>query len=393
MFAVILLAVSLGALLVSYGIYPLAMRMLARRRGRPWRRDPDLRPPVTMVVAVYNEEAVLAEKLANFRALEYPPDRLTLLVGSDGSSDGTDALLRAAAGADARIRFAAFPRGGKLRTINRLMRLVETPFVVFSDANSMYEPDAIATLMQHFADDGVGAVCGNLLLRGVSSGVSSEGERTYWSWENTIKDAEARYATALGATGGIYAIRSPLFHPQPEDTQVADDLLLPLRIAADGYRVVYESGAVAIEETSPNMREDFRRKIRVARTSFNALPHIARVCSRYPLRVRVMLFVHKLLRWLGPLWLLLAAAGILLLPPGTPREVLLYAAAAVGVLTAAGWLADLFGRQLGLLSLPFFFIATNAALLIAWVTLPFRRPPPTWEPSVRGPGVDENRSE
>ncbi len=382
--ASIILIISLAALVATYALYPLVMEWLARHRGRPWRTDDALRPDVTMVVAVYNEEQVLPAKLANFRAMEYPGGRLRLLVGSDGSSDGTNVLLRDAADADERIDWRDFPRGGKLRTINRLLAEVETPFVVFSDANTMYAPDAVQRLMRHFADERVGAVCGNLLLRGGDASVGGAGERTYWSYENVIKKAEARYATALGATGGIYAIRRAAFEPQPEDTQVADDLLLPLRITAAGMRVVYESDAVAEESTSPSMREEFRRKVRVARTSFNSIPHIMRVWRRYPLRVQMMLLFHKFLRWIVPFMLLIAAGAIIALPAdGALREPLLWAMAAFGALTILGWLAELAGRRLGVFSLPFYFTAINAALLVAWITLPFKRPPPTWEPSVR----------
>lgn len=380
----ILLIISLTALLATYAGYPLVMEWLGKHRMRPWRRDESLRPPVTMVVAVYNEERVLAGKIENFRQIEYPGGELTLLVGSDGSSDGTHAILAQAAESDQRIRWNEFPRGGKLRTINRLMEEVDTPYVVFCDANTMYQPDAVQKLMQHFADESVGAVCGNLVLRSSGDSVGGAGERTYWTYENVIKSAEGRYWTTLGATGGIYAIRRSAFERQPEDTQVADDLLLPLRITATGMRVVYESEAIAVESTSPSMREEFRRKVRVALTSFNCIPHLIRLWPRYPLRVQCMLFFHKFLRWLGPFFLLTAAVSIILLSDQSwSLYALLYPMLAFIALTLLGWLAESAGRRLGVFSLPYYFIAINAALLLAWITLPFRRPPPTWEPSVR----------
>ncbi len=370
------------ALLATYALYPLAMAWLARRKGRPWKTDEHALPAVTMVVAVYNEEGVMAEKIANFRALDYPEDRLSLLVGSDGSSDGTHAVLERES--DARVSWHGFDRGGKLRTINRLMQHVQTPIVVFCDANSMYAPDAIRKLVRHFADDAVGAVCGNLQLLSSNESVGGEGERTYWTYENYIKHWEAQYQTALGATGGIYAIRSALFQPQPEHTQVADDLLLPLRITAEGHRVVYESEAVATESTSPSMRAEFRRKVRVARTSFNCLPQLLPIFGRYPLRVRVMIFFHKFLRWLAPFFFLLVALSVIMLSGvDWVRWVLFWPMMAFFALGALGWLVEMTGRRMGVLSLPFYFLAINAAFLLAWITLPFHRAAPTWEPSER----------
>lgn len=383
MLPLITLIISLTALLATYAAYPAVMAWLAAVRGRPWRRNDETLPPVTMVVAAYNEAGVLEEKIANFLAIDYPPDRLFLAVGSDGSTDGTRELLARLADGR-RIRAFDFDRGGKMKTVNRLVEMTDTPFLVFSDANTMYEPPAVRRLMQHFADETIGGVCGNLRLRAVNESVGGAGETTYWSFENQIKRWEGSVATTLGATGGIYAIRRENFHPQPEDTQVADDLLLPLRITADGRRVVYERDAVAYEESSSSMQEEFRRKVRVALTSFNCIPHIARVWPKYTAGVKLMLFFHKFLRWTGPFFLLAAAISIPLLEASPAKDVLLVGLLVFIALTWAGWIAESVGKRLGVLSLPFYFTAINLALLIAWLQLPFKRPPPMWETTARG---------
>ncbi|MCB2203213.1 glycosyltransferase family 2 protein [bacterium] len=373
---------STTALLAAYVLYPLAMALLAKYRNRPWRVDEETLPAVTMVVAVYNEEKVLEEKLRNFRELDYPKDKLFLLFGSDGSNDSSHEIL--AREEDERVSWHAFERGGKLRTINRLMQFVHTPIVVYSDANTMYRKDSIRKLVRHFVDEEVGAVCGNLHLQTPTESVGGKGERTYWTYENYIKHWEAQYQTALGATGGIYAIRSSLFHEQPEHAQVADDLLLPLRITADNRRVLYESEAVATEATSPTMHDEFRRKVRIARTSFNCLPPLMRVFNRYPARVKWMIVFHKFLRWMAPFFFLLLALSIVLLAgENWIRLTLFYPLLAFLALGILGWIVDLAGKRMGPLSLPFYFLAINAAFLVAWLTLPFHRGQATWEPTKR----------
>ena len=374
---------SAALLAIAYVLYPLLIRLLARFQRKEWHIDNEAFPHVTMLVSMYNEEKVLPEKLENFFALDYPADRLHLLVASDGSTDATNSLLENAAG-NARIAWRSLPRGGKMRAINTVMHDVKTPIVLFSDANTMYNPDAVKCIVRHFADRCIGGVCGNLQLVITKQSVGAEGERTYWAFENRLKAWEGAYSTTLGATGGIYAIRAELFEAHPEVAMVADDFLLPMRIAAKGYRIVYDSDAIAREQSSPNMRDEFRRKVRIARTSFNCLPMLRKLFTRLPFRVQFMFISHKLLRWLGPILLLiLAIAALLLSPFALARLLLLYPMLLILFLAFVGWIAELLGKHLGMLSYPFYFLAINAALLVAWVTLPFIKQQAVWEPSKR----------
>jgi cellulose synthase/poly-beta-1,6-N-acetylglucosamine synthase-like glycosyltransferase len=279
-----------------------------------------------------------------------------------------------------RIRFFRFERGGKMKTVNRLVERVDTPFVVFSDANTMYDVQSVRRLMRHFADPSIGGVCGNLRLDPVNESVGGAGESTYWSFENLLKRWEGNVVTTLGATGGIYAIRRELYAPQPESAQVADDLLLPLRILHGGYRFVYDAEALAFEGTEVSMRDEFRRKIRVGIGTLNTRHTIAPLLRDLSFGVRVMLFSHKWLRWMAPFFIL---ALLLLIPLLSGiwwvQSFLLIPLLVFLFLAAAGWLAELLGRRLGLLSLPFYFLAINTGLLIAWLRVAQAKRVATWE--------------
>ena len=379
-------AISLLALLSTYALYPGAMAVLSMLRTRAWRRDDALLPPVTMVVAAYNEVRLIEEKVANFLAIDYPADRLFLAVGSDGSSDGTNEILERLADG-VRVKAFLFGRGGKMQTVNRIVERCDTPYLVFSDANTMYEPQSIRKLMRHFADPTIGGVCGNLRLHAVNESVGGAGESTYWSFENAIKRWEGNVVTTLGASGGIYAIRSELFEPQPESGQVADDFLLPLRILRHGYRFVFDDEALAFEGTEDSMRREFRRKIRVGIGTLNTMRALAPVLRQLPFSIRTMLFAHKRLRWMAPFFILLLLVLIPLLSGiAWVQTFLLWPMLAFLAVAAAGWVAELFDRRLGILSLPFYFLAINTALFIAWFKTAQAKTVATWEREGRSSG-------
>jgi cellulose synthase/poly-beta-1,6-N-acetylglucosamine synthase-like glycosyltransferase len=371
------------ALLATYVLYPLVVAVLSRLSGRPWHCDEQHMPAATMVVAAYNEEAVLEEKIRNFLSIDYPADKLTLLIGSDGSGDGSNALLERLSDGE-RVRAVFCERGGKMKTINRLVARVETPYIIFSDANTMYHPMSVRRLLRHFADDNIGGVCGKLILRPVNESSGGRGEHTYWSFENLIKQWEGNFATTLGATGGIYAIRREHFIPQPESGYVADDFLLPMRILANGKRFVFDGQAIAREDTMPDLRQEFRRKVRVAVSTFNAMRMLRREAVRYPLSVRLMLFAHKRLRWAAPFFLIGLLASVLLLSslPWALYYLLVPVLAFCGLALLA-LIVESFGKRLGVLSLPLYFLSINAALLVGWYKFLFGPSETTWEPSAR----------
>jgi len=268
-------------------------RSTAREETTEW-------PRVTMLVAAYNEAAVIQDKLENSLAIDYPADRLRVVIASDGSSDATNSL--ASACTDPRIQLLAYTqRRGKIGTLNATIPNLEDEIIVMSDANTMYAPDAVKKLVRHFADERIGCVCGELILEDPNGGGSGEG--LYWKYETLLKRMESKLGFLLGATGGIFAIRKSLFRPLPPTT-IVEDFVTAMKILEDGHRVRYEPAARATEYTAPTVKDEMKRKSRIGAGGFQAIGLTAPMLN--PLRGMPALgyWSHKVLRWVVPFLML-----------------------------------------------------------------------------------------
>ena len=282
----------------TYAGYALLVAQLARRRGDTPRHAP-LTPPVTVVVAAYNEAGRIAARVADVLAQDYPPASLRVLVVSDGSDDGTE---RAVPRDDARVQVLALPRnGGKAAALNAAMACVTTEFVVFTDARQRFAPDAIRRLVAAFADERVGAVSGELEV----GGGSPEHSSLYWRMEKRLRENEARIGWLHGVSGAIHALRARLFRPLPPGT-ILDDLWIPLHVAFAGARIWMARDAIAWDVPSATFAEEYRRKLRTLAGNWQL---VAR-CPRLLVPGRNPLFFawvsHKLLRLIAP-WALIGA--------------------------------------------------------------------------------------
>lgn len=312
---------SFGLIAYSYCIFPLLLAAIARLFARPHsvpssEEETTSLPKVTMVVAAYNEAAVLPAKLANTRAIDYPSDRFELLLGSDGSSDGTEAVLERLAdpatgeNTPLKTRFKLFrERRGKISVLNDLLAEADSEIIVMSDANTMFAPDAIKNLVRHFADPKIGCVSGQLCLE-QGGGVSGEG--LYWKYENWIKRNESRLGFLIGCNGGIFALRRDLYEQLPPST-IVEDFVLTLRVIERGYQVVLEPAARATEPACATAKAEMVRKIRIGAGGWQALGlNRALLHPRYGLS-SFAFWGHKVLRWLAPCFLIvLLAANIAL---------------------------------------------------------------------------------
>ncbi|WP_426751925.1 glycosyltransferase family 2 protein [Myxococcus sp. Y35] len=293
----------------TYFLYPLSLFLLEgaaqvlknARKVRQGDAEPQVEggqrplPSVSLVVAAYNEASCIQQKLENSLALAYPAEKFEVLIGSDGSSDGTDDIVRACT--DARVRLSPAPRAGKTTVLNRCIPMAKGDIVVLSDANTMIEPEAIERLVRHFEDPEVGAVCGKLRLYNPTK--QDYEESAYWSYESLIKLYEGRRGAVVGANGGLYAIRRSLFTQLPPST-IVDDFVIPLRILENGYKVVYEEHAVAHEETTEDYGKEFGRRARIAAGNFQSLrmvPGLLLPTAGFP---AFAFWSHKLLRWCAP---------------------------------------------------------------------------------------------
>ncbi len=322
----ILFWASLGALLWTHVLYPLAVALLARVAARRARAD-DVLPSVAVIVAAYNEEAVIARRLENLLALDYPRERLEIVVTSDASTDGTEELVEAVDG----VRLVRNPRGGKVAAQDSAVRDTGAEIVAFSDANATWAPDALRRLVRPFADPQVAYVCGRLNIVG-DDGRNKEG--VYWRYELAVRDAESRLSSVTGGNGSIYAVRRSDY--LEVDPRFGHDLSLPYRMVQNGRRAVYEPSAEAYERATPTNETEYRRKVRMFEHCW-AIVLRGRMLRRQPPGYVLELVSHRHLRYAsGILHLVLLATSIALVGEGLVYQVVLAAQLALLLAAAAG---------------------------------------------------------
>ena len=372
--AVTIFWLSLALALYVYAGYPVCLWLLARTRRRRASAGEYL-PTVTLLIAAYNEERVMADKIENGLALDYPRELITIVVASDGSVDRTNEIVEGYAERGVRL-CAISPRGGKASALTKAMETIEREIVVLSDANTMYDPQAVRRLVRHFADPGVGAVSGDVRLLSDQADFGI-GEGLYYRYERFIQRTESEVHSLIGADGAMYALRRSAFRPIRPDT-VVDDLVIPLEIAKQGYRILYEPEAIAWEETSASWRSEFRRRVRVTAGGFQALLHGAGVPG---LRQPMLLFSyvsHKLLRWTLPVILLLLAASSLALLDRPFYRIVAALQGAFYLCAVAGWVLSKRGWFRSAM-VPFYFCLINVAALVGMAKGLLGRQSARWE--------------
>ena len=371
---------SLGTILYTYVIYPLELILLvkAKRSNRRSVESADL-PSVTVVVSVFNEEKVLEDRIRNLGMIDYPEEKITFLFGSDGSNDRTNEILQRCKSRNFCAKVFE-ERRGKNEVLNELIPQADGEVVVLSDANTSYEPETIKKLVRHFSDRSIGAVCGELVLESSKKTVGGLGEVMYWTYENNLKRFESEYRTTLGATGAVFAIRKELFRPLPRGKAVAPDFIIPMAIVKQGFRIWYEPEALAYEQTSNLVSNEFRRKVRIAARNFHGIPEFASLLHPRHGFVSFALWSRKILRWCVPLLLLsiLVTSGILAATSGFYRG-LLIGEAAFRLAAFIGFVSERLRLDIGFLGLPYYFIAVNTALLVGLIKVILGGQSQTWE--------------
>ncbi|HET6437228.1 MAG TPA: glycosyltransferase family 2 protein, partial [Anaeromyxobacter sp.] len=322
----ILFWLAFGCIAWSYLGYPMvllvwagladalgALRFVGGGRDRRATPGGQSWPRITIVFSAFDEEACIGAKLENCLALDYPPDRLEILLGCDGCTDRTAQLAREVGGSRVTVQ-ELFPRAGKASVLSRLVPHAQGDLVVLTDANVLLDRGALRALVRRFRDGAVGAVVGRLRLYNPSR---REFEETlYWRYETTLKYLEGKWGCVLGANGGIYAIRRLLFSPLPADT-VTDDFVVPARIAVRGWRIPFAPDAVAFEETTEDAGREFGRRARIGAGNWQALSLVPGLLDPRSGFLFFSFVSHKLLRWATPILLgaaLLFNAGLALRP-------------------------------------------------------------------------------
>ena len=372
--------VAAGSLLYAYAGFPALVAAVGWLRRREVNKKP-ITPSVSLIIAAYNEEENIGERLQNALALDYPQEALEIIVASDGSTDRTETIVGRYT--DHRVRLLRLPRRGKISALNAAVAQAQGEILVFSDANSMYDRQALRKLTQNFADAEVGGVVGNTAYTiSPDSESSSRGENLYLNYDSWLKQLESFSGSVISAHGGIYGIRRELYMPVP-DPAVSDDFAISTAVIEQGRRLVFESQARSYEAAVPTAGREFRRRTRLMTRGLRVLLLRKRLLN--PFRYgfySLVLFSHKVLRgFLAVALLILFASSLALISSGVlysvaaAAQVILYGAAGAGYLLRQTRLGH---RKC--LYIPFFYCMGNAAALVAVAKLMLGERIALWQP-------------
>ena len=366
--------------LYPYALYPLCVALLRVLRPRPVLTSA-ITPRVTVVISAYNEAAHIEATVRNKLDQDYPPALLDVMVASDGSTDETDTLLRALSRQDSRVSyFRQQPRSGKTAALNALVARAPGEIVVFADANSMFRRDTVRKLVASFADPQVGYVTGRMLYVDPHGSLVGDGCTAYMRYENALRALETLTGSVVGVDGGVDAVRRTLY--QPMLAEQLPDLVLPLCVVEQGYRVVFAPDAILEEETLSNYEAEYRMRVRVALRAFWALRDKRGLLNplSYPL-FGWQLLSHKLLRYMS--FLPLAAAAVLnwmLLGHGWVYGALAALQCCAMLLALLAAIGPTRLRGLGLARYCYYFLLLNWASAVAFARFLRGKKQVLWQP-------------
>ena len=304
---------------VTYIIYPLLVTMLPIRKREPEQYSPgDELPEVTVIMAAYNEKEVIQAKLESVFETSYPADKIQVLVGSDCSDDGTDEIVLEMTRKHRNLQLVQFKnRTGKSGIINALVALSKTDILVSTDANIIFEEDTLFHLVKRFKENSIDLVGGNIIYQARKSDGIAVQEFVYLNWENRMKHAEAkRWWAVMGVEGGCYAIRRNAFSQIPPLTFM-EDFYITMATLTKGGKVWFEPEARCFEDVSTEMREEYKRKVRISIGNWQNLNRFAGMLFKNIWPVGVAFFCHKVLRWFTPFLAVFAfGSAVLLATPG-----------------------------------------------------------------------------
>lgn len=355
---------SVVALCYTYVGYPLLVLLVSLLRARKVLRAP-FEPTVSVIIAAYNEERDLREKLENTLALDYPADKLEIIVTSDCSTDRTDEIAREFASSGVRLHRQT-ERLGKTAAQNTAVALACGEVILFSDATTLYEANVLRVMMPDFADATVGCVAGRLVYIDPAESSVGHGAVSYWNYETFLKRHESRACSLIGASGCLYAVRRNAYVPMYNEA--CSDFLIATKMVEQGLRTVYEPDAVCTEETNRRADKEMRMRVRVITQTFTDLWRHRAMMN--PLRTgfyAIQLLSHKVLRYFVPVFLMLLLVSSAILAPRSlvytvalVAQLLFYVAAFTGFLLERAAI-----NRLRLLALPQYFVLANVASVIA----------------------------
>ncbi|MEA1876937.1 MAG: glycosyltransferase family 2 protein [Bacteroidota bacterium] len=377
---------------VGYGIILFILVKLKRLLGlsKPYAENQDYEPEVTLFVTAFNEEDFVEMKVRNSRELNYPPEKLKFVWVTDGSDDATEKMLREYG--DIKV-YHKDERNGKIAAMNRGFKFVETPIVMFSDANTLLGKESVRIIVDLFRNPKVGCVSGEKrIFKKEADAAAGAGEGLYWKYESTLKKWDSELYSVVGAAGELFAVRTELFHEVEKDT-LLDDFIISLRIAMRGYQIQYNPDAYAIETASANVKEELKRKIRISAGGIQSIVRLWKLLNIFKYGVLTFQYIsHRVLRWtLAPISLLLLIPLNLwiAIKAGGPinadfysilfwLQILFYAAALLG------WFLENRMIKVKLLFVPYYFFIMNLSVFLGFFRYIKGRQSVKWERAKRG---------
>lgn len=350
---------------VGYGILLFIIIRVLRlfRKNKLLNPDYEL-PSVTLIVAAYNEEYCIEEKIKNTLELEYPSNKASFIFITDGSTDGTADIIAKYPS----IKLMHLPgRSGKIVAVHRAMQEVTTEIAVFTDANTLLNKKALINICRHFQDPTVGAVAGEKRVHIDDSGDATAGEGFYWKYESKLKAWDSELFSCVGAAGELFSVKTALYLPVPVDT-LLDDFMISMRIAEKGYRIVYEPDAYATESASANTKEELKRKIRIAAGGIQSFLRLTNLLN--PLKYPVLSFQylsHRILRWTITPFLMVFCFGlnwyiVLALHGDWKFQIILFLQVLFYGFAALGWMMQTRSIKVKLFFIPYYFCMMNYAV-------------------------------
>ncbi|MBL7699544.1 MAG: glycosyltransferase family 2 protein [Chitinophagaceae bacterium] len=379
---------SLGILLYTYVGYALILLILTS--VKKWIKSTTLPDTikyeaVTLVVAAYNEENFIEEKINNCLSLDYPGDKIKFIFVTDGSTDNTTAIIK---------KFSSIfnlhndERRGKVAAVNRAMNMVDTPYVIFSDANTLLNRNSILEMMKHYSDEKVGGVAGEKkVIPGNANNSVGKGEGLYWRYESFLKKLDSRMYSVVGAAGELFSMRTELYTQISDDT-ILDDFVQSLTLCSNGYVVRYEPDAFSQEQASVSIKDEMERKVRISAGGFQAMILLKNLFNvfRYPV-LSFQYISHRVFRWtLAPLALIalfLASIAAWYLGGHIFYGYFALAQALCYAFAVAGWLMAASDRQPGPFYLPFYFTFMHLCVFGGFARFVLGKQTANWKKAVR----------
>ncbi len=371
---------------VGYGLLLFVLVKLKRMViGKPALPKTNNLPSCTLIVAAYNEEAFIEQKIRNTLELIYPKDKLHLIFVTDGSTDQTANIVSKHPEI---IHLHKDARMGKMAAVHRAIEQTTTDVIVFTDANTFLNNKALINICRHYADSNVGAVAGEKRVNITQTADATAGEGFYWKYESKLKQWDSELHSVIGAAGELFSIRKNLYQPVPPNA-IIDDFMISMRIVEKGYKIVYEPEAYATETGSETIKEELKRKIRIAAGGIQSIIWLRSLLNPFKTPVLSFQYIsHRVLRWtiipfLMALVLLLNIAIVIKGNNGLIYQLLLMAQFVFYILSLSGWLMMAREIKVKIFFIPYYFTMMNYAVVLGIVRYAKGKQSAIWEKSRR----------